>query len=175
MSFFFETMTTPFWFIIFIVASAAPLWIMWVRGFYKKFIVTGILQNKFLRLKRSADEMKNDVLKKANEHLDSHGDTSNSSNGKTKRKKSVNKDVDIAKKKHIRAALAVLADSGEAGALPMSISDRTRISSIDTTGALTYLIEKEYAEVINSTNGTKNYLTDLGRRYCINKGYISKT
>lgn len=175
MAFFFETITTPFWLIIFIVASATPLWIKWISGFHKKFIVTGILQKKFLRVKKSADEIKMDVLKKANDHLDTHGDTSGSSNGKTKRKKSVNKDVDIAKKKNIRAVLAVLADSGEAGVLPKSISDRTKISSIDTTGALTYLIEKKYVEEINSTNGTKYYLTDLGRRYCINKGYISKT
>ena len=63
MSFFFETIAIPFWFIVFIFGSASPLWIKW----YKKFIVTGVLFKKFKR-EKSVAEMKVDILKKATAH-----------------------------------------------------------------------------------------------------------
>lgn len=63
----------------------------------------------------------------------------------------------------------MLAEAGETGILPKSISDKANIPSLDVTNALIYITEKNFAEELNSTNGTKYYLTDLGRRYCLNK------
>ena len=68
--------------------------------------------------------------------------------------------------------MKALADSGETGVLPKSISDKMSIDSLETSNALTYLVEKEYAEMINGTSGSKYYLTDLGRQYCINKKIV---
>ncbi len=165
MSFFFETTAIPFWFIAFIFASATPLWFKWYKKFHLKFIVSGLLLKKFRRAK-SAAELKVDVLKKATDHW------TENSEGKVKKRKSARKRIDPDKKQNIRVVLKALADGGETGVLPKSISDKMSIESLETNNALKYLVEKEYAEVINGTSGSKYYLTDLGRRYCLNKKFI---
>lgn len=171
MSFFFETILIPFWFIVFVFASAMPLWIKWYKKFHKKFVATGILGKKIQQAK-SAAEMKVDILKKATDHWNKNSGQAESSESKAKKRKVVKKNPDSVKKHNIQIVLKLLADGGEKGVLPKSISDKTNINIIETTNALTYLIEKKYAEVINSTSGTKYYLTELGRKYCINKKYI---
>ncbi len=171
MSFFFETISVPFWLIIFIFFSAIPLWVKWYKKFHIKFIVSGILQ-RFIQRKKTTDELKEEVLKKATNHWNSNGELSGLTDNVVKKRKAAKKDIDPQKKQNIRTVLKVLAEAGETGVLPKSISDKTNVSSLDTSNALTYLTEKQYAEEINSTSGTKYYLTDLGRRYCINKKYI---
>lgn len=178
MSFLFETIALPFWFIVFFIGSAMPLWIKWFKIFHKKYIVTGILKKKFQRTTTSAEDMKKDVLKKATEHWDENGEASDFLGGSiksesVKKRKTVKKSVDSGKKKNIREVLKVLAEAGEKGVLPKSISDKTDINTIETNNALAYLSEKEYAEKINSTNGIKYYLTKLGKQYCVNKKIIS--
>lgn len=171
MSFFFETIAIPFWFIILVFGSATPLWIKWYKKFHKKFIVTGILKKKFNRAKSTA-EMKMDVLKKATENWNANSEHVEYSKSGVKKRKHIKKDIDPLKKQHIRTVLKVLAESGEAGILPKSISDKTQINGSETTNALNYIIEKKYAEEINGTTGKKYYLTNLGRKYCINKKYV---
>ena len=171
MSFFFETIAIPFWFIVFVFGSAALLWFKWYIKFHKKFIVTGIFLKKFKRVK-SVAEMKVDVLKKATDNWNENSELSGFSGSKVQKKKNVKKSIDQVKKHNIKSVLKVLAEHGEIGVLPRSISDVTGITIIDTKNALSYLIEKKYAEEINSTNGVKYYLTGLGRKYCINKKYI---
>jgi len=171
MSFFFETIAIPFWFIVFVLASAIPIWIKWYKKFHMKFIVSGILKKKFSRVK-SAAEMKVDVLKKATDHWNANSEVTGFSESTVKKRKSAKKNIDPVKKKNIQTVLKMLAESGETGILSKSISDKTDINAIETSNALTYLKEKEYAEAINSSNGEKYYLTELGRRYCINKQYL---
>lgn len=173
MSFLFDTIALPFWFIVFFIGSAMPLWIKWYKIFHKKYIVTGILQKKFRRATTSTTDMKADVLQKATEHWDANNEPSDFSDSSVKKRKVAKKGVDPGRKKNIRAVLKVLAEGGETGVLPKSISDKTDINTIETNKALTYLLEKEYAEEINSTNGIKFYLTKLGKQYCVNKKYIS--
>ena len=171
MSFLFETISIPFWFIVFIFASATPLWIKWYKKFHKKFIVTGILKKK-LQSAKSATDIKLDVLKKATDNWNANSEASNYSESKPKKRTPVKKDVDPGKKKNIKTVLKILAAGGETGVLPKSISDKARLNSVDTNSALTYLTEKQYIEAINSTNGTKYYLTKLGNQYCVSKKYI---
>lgn len=171
MSFFFETISIPFWFIVFIFFSAAPLWLKWYKIFYSKFIITGLLKKIFRRTK-SAAEMKIDILKKATNHWNENSELSGFTDSSVKQKKTFKKKIDPVRKQNIQTVLKMLAASGETGVLSKSISDKTDISPLDTANALTYLTDKNYAELINSTNGKKYYLTDLGRRYCINKQYI---
>lgn len=172
MSFFFEIIDIPFWFIVFIFSSAAPLWIKWSKKFHNKFIVTGLLKKIFRRAKSTA-EMKIDVLKKATDHWNENSELSGFTDSVVTKRKAPKKSIDPVKKQNIQTVLKMLAESGETGILPKSISDKVNIDTLGTTNALTYLTDKKYAEFINSTNGTKYYLTDLGRRYCINKRYIS--
>lgn len=171
MSFFFDTIAIPFWFIVFIFASASPLWFKWYMLFHKKFIVTGILQTKLRRAKSTA-EIKMDVLKKATDHWNANSEHAEFSESHSKKRKAPKKKIDPVKKQSIRTVLKVLAEAGEAGILPRSISDKSGINSIEMMNAMNYLMEKKYAEEINSTSGTKHYLTELGRKYCINKKYI---
>lgn len=171
MSFFFETVSIPFWFIVFILASATPLWIKWYKKFHKKFIVTGILKKK-LQSAKSATDTKLDVLKKATDNWNANSEASNYSESKPKKRAAVKKDVDPDKKKNIKTVLKILAAGGETGVLPKSISDKASLNSVDTNSALTYLTEKKYIEAINSTNGTKYYLTKPGQQYCVSKKYI---
>lgn len=171
MSFFFDTIQIPFWFIVFILASAAPLWIKWSKAFHKRFIVSGLLDAIFRRAKSKA-EMKIDVLKKATDHWNENNDSFESAENESKKIKSVKTPADKLKKQNIKLVLTVLAEAGEVGVLPKSIADKTEIDINETNHALKYLVEKKYAEVINSTNATKYYLTDFGRNYCLNKKYI---
>ena len=171
MSFFFETISIPFWFIIIIFGSASPLWFKWYKKFHKKFISTGSFLKKFKRSKSDLD-MKVDILKKATDNWNENSELSGFSGSNEKKRKRVKKSIDPVKKNNIQSVLKVLAESGEAGVLPRSISDISGIDNIETKNAISYLIEKNYAEEVNSTNGTKYYLTDLGRKYCINKKYI---
>lgn len=171
MSFVFDSVAIPFWFIIFIIASATPLWFQWYKIFHKKFIVTGILKRKFKRAK-SAAEMKVDILKKATDHWNENSELSGFAESKSEVRKGPKKKIDPVKKKNITNVLKILAENKETGVLAKAVADKTKISSIEASGALTYLVDKKYAELVNSTNGTKYYLTDLGRRYCINKRYL---
>ncbi len=171
MSFLFDTVLIPFWFIFFILASAAPLWIKWSIQFHKKFIVTGLLKKIFRRTKTVA-ERKLDILKKATEHWDANDHLLNFTDKTGAKRKKPKKKVDPVKKQNILLVLKVLANAGDAGILPKSISDKTGINIIETNNALGYLIEKTYVENVNTTSGNKYYLTELGRKYCINKKYI---
>ena len=171
MSFFFQIITVPDWFIVFVLASASPLWFKWFIKFYKKFIKTGVLLKKFKRAKSNAD-MKGDVLKKATEHWNANSELSHLSDSQIKKRKSAKNTLDSVKKQNIRMVLKVLADAGDKGILPKSISDASGLNTSEAANALDYLIEKKYAEVINSTNGAKYYLTALGKKYCINKKYM---
>lgn len=168
MAFLFNTIEIPFWFIVFIFSSAAPLWIKWTKKFHRKFIVTGLLAKRFNKAK-SAAEMKMDIFNKASNHQNENSELSGFSDSTVAKKKKPKKDIDPVKKQNIQTVLVMLAEAGETGVLPKSISDKAKIPTFETTNALMYLTDKKYAEEINSTNGTKYYLTDLGRRYCINK------
>ena len=171
MSFFFDTIEIPFWFIVFIFASVAPLWIKWYKKFHNKFILTGLL-NKTFRRARSTAEMKVDVLKKATDHWNDNSELTENYEGKVKKRKPEKKILDTDKKQNIQVVLKALADAGETGVLPKSISDKMSIDLLETSNALTYLVEKEYAEMINGANVSKYYLTDLGRQYCLNKKLV---
>ena len=172
MSFFFETIEIPFWFIVFIFSSAAPLWLKWYKLFYKKYIVTGSLKRIFKRKKTEA-ELKEEILKKATDHWEENSEFSGFSNNSHVKRKKVKKNIDPVKKENINVVLKILAKAGEAGILPRSISDELQLSSVAIDAALSYLIEKDYVEATNSSMGKKYYLTSLGRKYCINKKYIS--
>jgi hypothetical protein len=171
MSFLFETISIPFWFIVFIIGSASILWIRWYKIFHKKFIITGVLQKKIKQAK-TVTETKMDVLKKATDNWNANNETSDFSKKQSKKRKVAKKDIDPVKKNNIRMVIRILADGGETGVLPKSISDKASINSVETNSALTYLTEKKYIEAINSTSGEKYYLTELGKQYCINKKYI---
>ena len=64
MSFLFETVAIPIWFLLLLLGSSTPLWINWYKKFHRKFIKTGILKKRLDEAKTAAD-VKVEILKKA--------------------------------------------------------------------------------------------------------------
>ena len=111
-------------------------------------------------------------VNKASNNSNDNSELSGFSDSAIVKRKTPKKEIDPVIKENIQTVLKVLAEAGEIGVLPQSISDKTNVSTLDTTHSLKYLADKKYAEEINSTNGTKYYLTDLGRSYCLSKKII---
>lgn len=169
MSFLFETFEVPLWFLIFVFACAAPLWISWYKKFYKKFIVTGILQRKLRKVKKTAEE-KVDILKKASDYWDSSVVEEKKQDEAEKASK-----ANVLKSEnqpYVKIVLKMLALKGDAGMLIQSIADELNISSNDIKSSLSYLEKNEFVEAISGGQGTKYYLVERGKNYCIKKGYI---
>lgn len=137
----------------------------------------GIIKKLFSK-KEKVDpaELKASVLKKATEHWDANK-ASTDYNAKTEVAAKTPQGYEIldkVKKKNARAILLEIADRGEKGVLPTSISDITGINPQDTATALAFLTKEEYVDAVNSVTGFKYYLTDIGRKYCISKEFNSE-
>ncbi len=167
MSFFLETFEVPLWFLIFTFACAAPLWIKWYQMFYRKFIVTGILQKKFSKVEEEIS-----VLQKATEHWNSsvEHDLKSAELKKSKRKH----DADSAEQPYVKIVLKALALNGDAGMLIQSIADNLEINSNEIKSSLLYLEKNEFVEAVVGGSGIKYYLAPRGKKYCIKRGYISE-
>jgi len=123
----------------------------------------GILKNVFgKKEEKTDDDLKAAVLKKATANWNANSESS-FINEQDVVVKSDPADIEESKKKNIQTVLLELAERGETGVLVTSISDKAGLSNIDTTTALSYLVENKYAEAINSPTGVKYYLTEAGR------------
>ncbi|MDH5370965.1 MAG: hypothetical protein OEW99_13130 [Gammaproteobacteria bacterium] len=123
----------------------------------------GILKNVFgKKEEKTDDDLKAAVLKKATANWNANSESS-FINEQDVVVKSDPADIEESKKKNIQTVLLELAERGETGVLVTSISDKAGLSNIDTTTALSYLVENNYAEAINSPTGVKYYLTEEGR------------
>ena len=121
---------------------------------------------------KSVTEMKMDIFNKATDNFNENSELSGFTDSVVTKRSKPKKNIDPIRRQNIQTVLKMLAEAGEVGVLAKSISDKSEVDMLDTENALTYLRDKQYAEEVNSTTGTKYYLTDLGRRYCINKKFI---
>ena len=167
MSFIFETMPVPLWFLFFALASATPLWIQCYKKFYQKFIKTGILKRKLHKVKETAED-KVDILKKATDNWNASVDE------ERKKGEVAKKPVNEANQPYVKIVLKTLSSKGEAGMLIQSIADALNISSNEIKSSLTYLEENDFVESVTGASGTKYYLAERGRNYCIKRGYIKE-
>ena len=134
----------------------------------------GIIKNLFGKKKEdNTDELKAAVLKKATEHLNTTSEVESSSDSPVEKVMPAYQTNDKVKKKNIRAVLLEIAEGGDTGVLPISVSDKTGINQQDTATALAFLTKENYAEEVNSATGFKYYLTDAGRKFCISKDFNS--
>ena len=135
----------------------------------------GIIKKLFGKKKESKDELKAAVLKKATEHWNANNEASTvSGNSEGVKKKPQQYDVlDKVKKRNVRVILLEIAERGDTGVLPISISDDTGINQQDTATALAFLTKEQYVEEVNSVTGFKYYLTAAGRKHCISKDFNS--
>lgn len=136
----------------------------------------GIIKKLFSKKEKvDTAELKASVLKKATEHWDTNKE-STYYNAETEVAAKISQGYEVldkVKKKNVRAVLLEIADRGETGVLPTSISDITGKNPQDTATALAFLTKEKYVEAINSVAGFKYYLTEAGRKYCISKEFNS--
>lgn len=144
---------------------------------YRKVIEMGIIKKLFGNKKNTESELKAAVLKKATDHMNANSESADSDEnveGSVAEKKyPAYENVDKVKKKYIRAVLLAIAENGEMGALPISISDNTGINQRDTSTALAFLTKENYVDAVNSATGFKYYLTKAGKKYCLSKEFNS--
>ena len=134
----------------------------------------GIIKKLFGKdKKKSEDELKAEVLKKATAHLNATTESDGSQGSSFQAEMPVYESNDKVKKKNIRAVLLEIAERGEAGVLAISVSDKTCVSQADTSTALAFLSKSSYVESVNSPAGMKYFLTDTGRKFCISKEFNS--
>lgn len=118
----------------------------------------------------NTDDLKAAVLKKATAHMNA---ASESLDSVVKKEMPAYETNDKVKEKNIRTILLLVAEEGDTGALPISISDKTGINQQDTATALAFLTKEHYVEAVNSATGFKYYLTDAGRKLSMTKEFNS--
>ena len=121
----------------------------------------------------NTDDLKAAVLKKATAHINAASESNESLDSVVKKEMPAYESNDKVKEKNIRTVLLEVAERGDTGALPISISDKTGINQQDTATALAFLTKEHYVEAVNSATGFKYYLTDAGRKFCISKEFNS--
>lgn len=137
----------------------------------------GIIKKLFSKKNEvSEEDLKAEVLRKATAHINAESEKAESeaSNEATPKSNPVFQNIDKVKKQNIRAVLLEVAEKGEMGALPISISDKTGVNQQDTAAALASLAAENYVEAVNSATGFKYYITAAGRKYCISKEFNSE-
>ena len=124
----------------------------------------------------NTDDLKAAVLKKATAHINAASESNESNeslDSVVKKEMPAYESNDKVKEKNIRTVLLEVAERGDTGALPISVSDKTGINQQDTATALAFLTKEHYVEAVNSATGFKYYLTDAGRKFCISKEFNS--
>ena len=111
----------------------------------------------------NTDDLKAAVLKKATAHMNAASESNESLDSVVKKEMPAYETNDKVKEKNIRTILLLVAEEGDTGALPISISDKTGINQQDTATALAFLTKEHYVEAVNSATGFKYYLTDAGK------------
>ena len=133
------------------------------------------MKNLFGKKKEETiDDLKAAVLKKATDNMNAASESADSPDSLVKKDMPAYQTNDKVKKENIRAVLLEVAEGGDTGVLPISVSDKTGINQQDTATALTFLTKEHYVDAVNSTTGFKYYLTDAGRRFCISKEFNSE-
>ena len=64
----------------------------------------------------------------------------------------------------------VVAAGGDKGILLKSVVDRVNISNANVQRAVQELVKRKIIEEVVGVSGTKYYLTQVGKMYCMKKG-----
>lgn len=170
MSFIFATFQIPLWFLIFILACAAPIWVKWYKLLYRKFIANRFFQDKIFHSEDDSEDI--NIFQKATDNWNASADHDLKSVELKKSKRQ--HDISSADQPYVKIVLKVLALKGDAGMLIQSISDNLEISSNEIKKALSYLEKNEFVEAVAGSMGVKYYLSPRGKKYCIKRAYIKK-
>jgi hypothetical protein len=83
----------------------------------------------------------------------------------------VEKERNREKKDGILHVLQVMAEEGDKGMLLQAIADRMKTGTSKVQQAVKPLVDKKLVDEVTGVSGTKYYLTEVGKKYCIKKGY----
>lgn len=126
----------------------------------------GIIKKLFGKNKKNTtDDLKAAVLKKATENWDAKNEQADVEGSFVNEGFISPHDTQKIKKDNALMVLHEVAEKGEAGVLPNSISDKIGLDKIETETALTYLTNNNFIEAVNSQTGMKYYITELGKKY----------
>lgn len=153
MSFLTETVAIPVWLLILIICGLIPLTVKLVKVFKT---------NK--REEISREERDNKVRWKLMTLRQA------ASPGKTTT--DVAKEKSREKKIDILFVLKVMAEEGDKGLLLKTAEDRLKIGASKVQKSMQQLIDKKLVEEVIGVSGTKYYLTEVGKKYCVKKGFI---
>ena len=149
LSFLTDTVAIPVWLFILLIGGLVPL-------FYKLFT----LINHFRRGEIVRESDSEVVLWKIR----------NVKRSASPRKSSTDISKEQAKENNITQVLEVVAAGGDKGILLKSVVDRVNISNANVQRAVQELVKRKIIEEVVGVSGTKYYLTQVGKMYCMKKG-----
>lgn len=169
MSFLFNTISIPVWLLILVFVSVLPVWVIYFKKIYKNHL-ENILSKKSLPDINQSDSSIDEVLKKAtlNDNIQASTKNKKAESGKGHSDHVINHE----KRPYVKIVLKALALKGDSGMLLQSMSDALHLSNNDIKSSLEYLENNEFIEAVSGGLGTKYYLIQRGRKYCIKRGYI---
>lgn len=169
MSFLLNTIAIPVWLLILVLISVLPVWLIYLKKIYKKRIKKILSKKSFSGVKDSGKSL-DEVLKKAtyNSNTQSRSANKEAESRKGHSEHSINHES----MPYVKIVLKTLALKGDSGMLLQSMADALKLSNSDIKSSLEYLENNEFIEAVSGGLGTKYYLIQRGRKYCIKRGYI---
>lgn len=157
MSFLTETVAIPVWLLILIIGGLIPLMMKLIKVFKS---------NK--REEITKEERDNRVLLK----LRTLRKSASPSKSAAEVAKEKNREKARDKKIEMVHVLKIMAVEGDKGVLLKAVADRLNIGNSKVQEAMLQLSNKKLVEEVVGVSGTKYYLTELGKNYCMKKGII---
>ena len=155
LSFLTDTVAIPVWLFILLIGGLVPL-------FYKLFT----LINHFRRGEIVRESDSEVVLWKIRNVKRSASPRKSSTDISKEQAKEKEKE----KENNITQVLEVVAAGGDKGILLKSVVDRVNISNANVQRAVQELVKRKIIEEVVGVSGTKYYLTQVGKMYCMKKG-----
>ncbi len=157
MSFLTETVTIPVWLLILMIGGLIPLFMKMIELF------SSSKWRKSDRETESREESDRRILLKLR--------TLKKAAPPSKSVLDVAKEKKQEKKADILHVLKIMAAEGDKGVLLKAIADQLNINTSKVQQAMVQLTDKNLVEEVTGVSGTKYYLTDVGKKYCIKKGF----
>lgn len=158
MSFFTQTVAIPVWLLLLIIGGMIPLLVR----LYKN--VVQYRRDAIAREEHAQEERDNLVrwkLSTLSKSISPGTAAVDAAKEKSKEKKA-----------DILHVLTIMAEEGDKGMLLKAVADRLDIKTSKVQQAMQRLVDKKLVEEVVGVSGTKYYLTEVGKKYCLKKGFI---
>ena len=157
MSFFTQIVAIPVWLLVLIIGGMIPLFVQ----LYK--IVVQYRRDEIAREEHAQEERDNLVRWKLSTLSKSVSPGTSSAD--------IAKEKSKEKKADILHVLKIMTEEGDKGMLLKAVADRLNMKTSKVQQAMQRLIDKKLVEEVVGVSGTKYYLTEVGKKYCLKKGF----